>query len=269
MATKYRPSEEKRQQINSRNTERSQEGGARTLDKLADRFQASQQGERAVGVGLLGPTLIAAELMRCINDPECYKKLKEALKKSNQEQNERSERADSTTIDNILGQLLEAIGEEEQPELSPPTSPPITAPAEGKDPRGEPWRTRDFLAAELQYIQMIPPMRQELLLDFPESIRQFLKLLKDLDTNPFLSTQIDNIIAQILPTNSSLHETGNRIDLEDPELLPLAERMVKGISKDNEERVLPVAALLIGSMIAACTAGQTTGGNVYHATKDK
>jgi hypothetical protein len=123
---------------------------------------------------------------------------------------------------------------------------------------------REWLARELMYMQLIPPLTPDLLMKLDKSLDEFPEFLKSLRDRPFLLTLIDQAMASARQQTSN---SGAERDFgNDPELAHLAERMARDMAGDSEERILPVVAVLIGAAVASAVGGVTVGRAVYEAT---
>jgi subtilisin family serine protease len=157
----------------------------------------------------------------------------------------------------------------------------------------DPAAFREMLATELGYMQSIPPLTDELIMELDEYFANLPEQLKELKNRPVLSMQVSaatagngsggsgdrmilypssviiRIIEEVLKTQTRpTAGNGNRseIQVEDPELVALGTKMARDISGLPEERVLPLVALAIGAAVAAMVGGVTVGRAAYEAT---
>lgn len=152
---------------------------------------------------------------------------------------------------------------------------------------------REMLATELAYMQLIPPLTDELILELDEFFANFPELLKTLKHRALLSMEVK--AATATASNGSGGERminfpsalliklvmdsikprpttpDNRTDEQssDPELVALGRQMARDISGVPEERALPLLALAIGAAVAAMVGGVTVGRATYEATHPK
>jgi len=172
------------------------------------------------------------------------------------------------SFDAVLRRLGEALGStipgplpqpgtDYPPRPRPGTTPLPPPPAPGLDRCA----VQRMLAEELHYLQVIPPVTLDMMLDVPDLVRRFIESMKQMRVNPDLA-------AAILPQPAA-GPAGDR-NIDDPELAELLQRMARDLtaSGDDDDRIAPLALVAgIGAAAGVICAGVVVGRAIGQALK--
>lgn len=245
---------------------------------MSDQYR---QDERSAALGSLPLSVIAWLAERVKEDPEFLDKL--AKDQGSTGRTDRSEPGDggrgegrpdpdSEDLEGVLGRLSGMFGGELESEADVVDDDELSEEVEelvdggsANGPESDESREEGFrawVAREVYYLTLVPPIPESVLVDLHETVLNFLHLLKQLKRSPYLRQVVHEAMA-----SATTKHGGDRSISEGDDFEQLMKRMGQDMAGgDSDERVLPIAVLVIGAAIAACTGGVTVGRAVHEAT---